>query len=153
MGLGKKLLIGFGVVFVLAVVGNLGSRGDQVANPVVQADAVPPRTEAAPASVVAQPVAAAPVALSDRVSPLRFGKPTVKTDMGMTTVMVQATNATDRGVSCMVTATFLRGDTILATANGVLQQCAPGATKTVELMSTDGPKGFDTVRLEASTCF
>jgi hypothetical protein len=85
-----------------------------------------------------------------------FGKPTVKDlggGMGMTKVMVEASNSTELPVSCMVTATFKQGETILATANGAVNSVPPGTTRTAELMTMDKIRGYDTLKLEASTCF
>jgi len=67
--------------------------------------------------------------------------------------MVQARNVTDRPITCVVTATFMKGDTILGTANGTVNAVSASSVKTAELMSTDRIRGYDTVRLEASTCF
>ena len=95
-----------------------------------------------------------PAILSDGQDTLQFGKPTVKdTGFGMTKVMVQVKNATDRQIACTVTATFMRGDTILGTANGHVSAFRAGSVKTAELMTTDRIRGYDTMRLETGTCF
>ena len=95
-----------------------------------------------------------PAILSDGQDTLQFGKPTVKdTGFGMTKVMVQVKNATDRQIACTVTATFMKGDTILGTANGHVSAFRAGSVKTAELMTTDRIRGYDTMRLETGTCF
>jgi hypothetical protein len=95
-----------------------------------------------------------PVAVSEKHATLEFGKPTVKVAMGMTQVMVEAKNNTGTSIeACIVTATFKKADTILGTANGAVNGVPAGATRTAQLMSTDDIKGYDTVKLEASTCF
>jgi hypothetical protein len=95
-----------------------------------------------------------PAIVSDGQGTLQFGKPTVKdTGFGMTRVMVQVRNVTDRQISCMVTATFTKRDTILGTANGNVNNLRAGSLKTAELMSTDQVRGYDTVRLETGGCF
>jgi hypothetical protein len=67
--------------------------------------------------------------------------------------MVQVKNVTDRQISCMVTATFMKRDTILGTANGNVNDLRSGSLKTAALMTTDQIRGYDTVRLEPGTCF
>jgi hypothetical protein len=99
------------------------------------------------------PPSAAPVAVSETASVLQFGKPTVSNSYGMTEVKVLVRNVSDRTVHCMVTGTFLRGDTILGTANGAVNELAPGSTKTAVLLTTDKVRGYDTLKLEPSTCF
>jgi hypothetical protein len=151
MGLGKKVLIGFGALILLAAIGNAG-KNDQA--------------RVAQGSLASSPVSNGatddsqptndPVALSEKEATLTFGKPTVKGmggGIGMTKVMVEASNSSRLPVSCMVTATFKKGDTILATANGALNSVPPGTTRTAELMTMDKIIGYDTLKLEASTCF
>jgi hypothetical protein len=95
-----------------------------------------------------------PAIISDGQDTLQFGKPTVKdAGFGMTKVMVQVKNVTDSQISCMVTATFMKRDTILGTANGNVNDLRAGFLKTAELMTTDQVRGYDTVRLEPGTCF
>jgi hypothetical protein len=104
------------------------------------------------ASLEASP--GSPAIISDGQDTLQFGKPTVKdTGFGMTKVMVQVKNVTDRQISCMVTATFMKRDTILGTANGTVNDLRSGSIKTAALMTTDQIRGYDTVRLEPGTCF
>ena len=104
------------------------------------------------ASLEASP--GSPAIISDGQDTLQFGKPTVKdTGLGMTKVMVQVKNVTDRQISCMVTATFMKRDTILGTANGNVNDLRSGSLKTAALMTTDQIRGYDTVRLEPGTCF
>jgi hypothetical protein len=92
--------------------------------------------------------------VGDGEDALQFGKPTVRdTAFGMTRVIVQARNVTDRPVSCVVTATFMKGDTILSTANGSVNAIGAGSVKTAELMTTDRIRGYDTVRIETGGCF
>ena len=71
----------------------------------------------------------------------------------MTRVMVQVRNVTDRPVTCLVTATFLKGDTILGTANGTVNAIGASSVKTAQLMTMDRIRGYDTVRLETGGCF
>src|SRR5690348_9176540 len=88
MGFGKKLLIGVGGFFVLAAIGNAGSKNHSgvaqaslASSPVSQGDD--------------SPTAKNPVALSEKQATLTFGKPTVKdmgAGMGFTKVMVEANN-------------------------------------------------------------
>jgi hypothetical protein len=151
MGLGKKFLIGFGGFILLVAIGN-ASRGE--------------RMSAAKGSLASTPIAAGavedstatdnPVSLSEKEATLTFGKPTVKdmgAGMGMTKVMVEATNPNHGKVSCVVTATFKKGDTILGTAQGAINEVPAGSTRTAELMTMDKLRGYDTLKLEASTCF
>jgi hypothetical protein len=85
---------------------------------------------------------------------LTFGKPAVKVQMGMTQVAVEATNVSGENLTgCTATATFKKGDTIVGTANGAVNELAVGATKTVQLVGTDNVTGYDTVKIEASVCF
>lgn len=95
-----------------------------------------------------------PAIISDGQDTLQFGKPTVKdTGFGMTKVMVQVKNVTDRQISCTVTATFMKRDTILGTANGNMNDLRPGSLKTAELTTADQVRGYDTLRLEPGACF
>jgi hypothetical protein len=96
---------------------------------------------------------AEPAVVTDSGDRLRFGKPTVKTGMGMTRVIVQAQNITDRDTSCIVMATFLKGATIMGTAKGALNRVHAGGTRTTELLTIDGVKGYDTLKLDAGTCY
>ena len=96
---------------------------------------------------------AAAEATKAAAGPLRFGKPTVKRQAGITTVLVEVTNTTDSSASCSVSATFKKGDAILAAANGAVNELPAGSTRTAQLMTTDSIKGYDQVRLEADTCF
>jgi len=84
---------------------------------------------------------------------LEFGKPTVKSQAGMVTVLVEVTNKTDHQVSCVVTATFKKGDTILSAPTGAVNEVPAGGTRTAQLMSADSVAGYDSIKLEASTCF
>ncbi len=85
---------------------------------------------------------------------LEFGKPRVKTSMGTTDVDVEAKNVSGHDVKgCMVTATFKNGDTIVGTANGAVNQLPAGATRTAQLMGTDAVAKYDTLKIEAATCF
>lgn len=105
-----------------------------------------------PGSQEAEPDPSAVV--SDEQDALQFGKPTVRdSGFGMTRVMVQARNVADRPVTCVVTATFMQGDTILGTANGTVDAVRAGGVKTAELMTMDRIRGYDTVRLETGGCF
>jgi hypothetical protein len=83
-----------------------------------------------------------------------FGRPTVKgMSGGMTMVMVEVTNNRDKSITCTLTATFKKGDTILAAANGTVNNLSPGGTKTAQLMSMDDIAGYDTVKIEPGACF
>lgn len=147
MGIGKKILIGLGAFFVLGLIAQAGGKGGEQRIQPVQAAV----------AVTTTPVAGAvgtPVAVSEKQATLEFGKPTVKVEMGMTQVMVEAKNRTGTNIEgCMVTATFKKADTILGTANGAVNDVPAGVTRTAQLISTDDIKGYDTVKLEASTCF
>jgi hypothetical protein len=72
---------------------------------------------------------------------------------GSTKVMVQARNATERKMSCVVDATFMKQDTILGTAHGAVNAISAGSSKTAELMTTDKIRGYDTLKLETGACF
>lgn len=106
-------------------------------------------------AATSQPPPTAPASASAS-GPLTFGTPTVKRDSmgtGMT-VLVEVTNRRNRQVTCTLTGAFKRADRIVTTATGMVNQLAPGATRTVELMSMDDASGADvTLRLEATTCF
>jgi antitoxin component YwqK of YwqJK toxin-antitoxin module/ribosomal protein L32 len=96
---------------------------------------------------------AEPAVVADSMAPLRFGKPTVKATMGMTRVLVQAQNVTSHEVTCVVAAVFLKGETIMGTARGTLNSVPAASTKTAELLTVDAVRGYDTLKLEADTCF
>jgi hypothetical protein len=146
MGIGKKILIGLGGLFVLGLIGQAGKDGEPLAQPVQVAVAA---TRTPVAGLVNTPVA-----VSEQHAVLEFGKPTVKVEMGMTQVMVEAKNRSGTNLKgCIVTATFKKADTILGTANGAVNDMPAGVTRTAQLVSTDHIKGYDTVKLEASTCF
>ncbi|GEM_PF-565425 len=105
--------------------------------------------DSAPATLSAEPAV-----VTDNSDSVHFGKPTVRdTGFGMTRVMVQVRNVTDRPVTCLVTATFLKGDTILGTANGTVNAIGASSVKTAQLMTMDRIRGYDTVRLETGGCF
>jgi hypothetical protein len=95
-----------------------------------------------------------PAIISDGQGTLQFGKPTVKeTGFGMTRVMFQAKNMTDRPVTCIVAATFMLRDGILGTARGTVNAVGAGSVKTAELMTTDKVRGYDELKLETGGCF
>jgi hypothetical protein len=149
MGFGKKLLIGLGAFVLLAVLSNIGKNERHAAQGSVASTSI--AGEADDPSPGPRPVA-----VSDREGTLTFGKPTVKDmggGMGMTKVMVEATNSSQSPLSCMVTATFKKGDSILATAQGAINSVPAGATRTAELMTMDRIAGYDTLKLEPSSCF
>jgi hypothetical protein len=138
MGTGKKLLIGLGAFVLLGVIAAAGGKKPE-GSTTVQAAAIQG----------AQAVAAAAAR-----GTLEFGKPTVKTTMGMTKVDVEAKNISGQEIKgCMVTATFKKGDTILGTANGAVNEVPAGGTRTAQLIGTDAVAGYETMKLEASTCF
>jgi hypothetical protein len=114
-------------------------------------------SQAAAEVVHSPPSTAAPVVLSDKQDTLEFGKPTVKVartfGMAMTRVIVQAKNVTDRKVDCLVTATFMNGDSILGTATGTVNGVPAASTKTAELVGIDDIKGYDVLKLETGACF
>jgi hypothetical protein len=159
MSLWKKAIIIVGTIFVLGSLLNAAGRIKaraisqakeqqslrERATPVATDEATPDR---------AHPLGV-PVAVSDQRDPLEFGKPTVKTErsIGMTTVMVKAKNVAGRPITCTITATFMRADTILGVAMGTTNEHPVGASRTVTMISTDSIKGYDTVNLEATTCF
>lgn len=147
MGIGKVILIGLGGLFVLGLVAQAADKGGERHIQPVQAAGAETTTRA-PGPV------GTPVAISEKHATLEFGKPTVKVEMGMTQVMVEAKNRSAADIqACVVTATFKKGDTILGTANGAVNDVPAGVTRTAQLVSTDSIKGYDTVKLEASTCF
>lgn len=140
----KVLVTVFGLLVGLLMLAGLSGKTSSSAQPV------------APAALVQAAAAAAPAAAPQiqDTQALSFGKPTVKTSMGMVTVMVEAKNVSGHDLrSCVVTATFKKGDTILGTANGAVNQIPADATTTAQLMSTDNITGYDALRLEARTCF
>lgn len=152
MSLIKKVLIGFGVLVVLGAIGNASDKGRS------ESSASPPHTRTTNVSD-GEPVAgnSGPArAVSETRATLSFGRPTVKPfggNMG-TKVMVEATNNTSRSVTCVVTATFKQGGTILGTANGALNDVPAGGTRTAELITMDKiGSSYDELKLEAGTCF
>jgi hypothetical protein len=131
------------VLMLLAVAASAGI--ERVGKKAESISSTPPRE-----TDVAQRQAARAV---QRKVVLEFGRPTVTKHRHMTEVMVEATNATDRDVRmCSVTATFKKGDTILGTAIGALNDLAADATKTLNLMGMDDVDGYDTLKIEADTC-
>jgi antitoxin component YwqK of YwqJK toxin-antitoxin module/predicted nucleic acid-binding Zn ribbon protein len=96
---------------------------------------------------------AEPAVVTDDNDHLRFGKPTIKAKTGMTRVIVQARNMTDQETTCVVTATFMKGESILGTARGAANSVPAAGTRTVELFTVDDIRGYDTLKLEAGTCF
>lgn len=85
---------------------------------------------------------------------LQFGKPTVKKMVGgFAQVLVEATNTTDRSLTCTVTATFKKGDEILNTADGAVNDVPVGGTKTAQLVLTGSVEGYDSLTIEGSACF
>lgn len=146
-----KAVIGVGLAFLgLVCVAAVGRRAEQVSTPVHTAPVpvAPPPTRATAVAAGGQAVA-----VSEARALLEFGKPTVKNEYGMVKVMVEARNTTDRQISCMLTATFKQGDTILGTAGGAVNEVPAGGTRTAEMIGMSPMKGYDTVKLEASTCF
>jgi hypothetical protein len=152
---GKGLVLCWGLLSTIWIIGKFAeNQGTKVYSPSYTA---PPLASTPVAELAqqnpAQPSAAMPVAVSETETALQFGKPTVANNYGMLHVKVLAKNVSGRTLNCMVTGTFLRGDTILGTANGALNDIAPGSTKTVELLSMDKVRGYDTLKLEPSSCF
>jgi hypothetical protein len=152
----KLLLLGFAAFVVISILNARSRVASQVhegERQLAQARTTPVATE----ETMPRPTqpAAAPTAVSDQRDPLEFGKPTVKTErsMGMTTVMVKAKNLANRPITCTVTASFMKGDTILGVAMGTTNEHPVGANRTVTMLTTDSIKGYDTVSLEATTCF
>lgn len=141
----KRIAKGVGYLFagliVLTVIGAVMAKKPSEASP---------PTSMANAAVQGAQAAAAAAARGT----LEFGKPTIKTTMGMTEIAVEAKNVSGQDVkSCIITATFKKGDTILGTANGAVNQLPAGATRTAQLMGSDAVTGYDALKLEASTCF
>jgi hypothetical protein len=138
----KAVGYGFAGLIALTVIGGIASKKS------ASSSASPSTLETA-AIQGAQAVAAAAAR-----GTLDFGKPTVKVTMGMTEVAVEAKNVSGQDVgACMVIATFKKGDAILGTANGAVNQLPAGATRTAQLMGSDNVTGYDTLKLEASSCF
>jgi hypothetical protein len=104
-----------------------------------------------------QPGTGEPVEVSNEPDWLQFGKPAVKkTGYGGTRVKVMAKNISGQRISlCMVTATFVKGDTILGAARGSVRDIAPGLNTSVELMATDNVNvmAYDTLNLETTRCY
>jgi hypothetical protein len=137
MSTGKKMLIGVGGLVLLSALAAAG--GKKNGSTTVEAAAV-------------QGVQA--VAAAQTAGTLEFGKPNVKPMGSMTRVDVEVKNVSGHDLKgCMVTATFKKGDTIAGTANGAVNELPAGATKTAQLMGTDSVAGYETLKLEASTCF
>jgi hypothetical protein len=96
----------------------------------------------------------APAIISDGQDTVQFGKPTVRDSaFGMTRVMVQVRNVTERKITCVVEATFMKQDTILGTAQGTVNAISAGSAKTAELMTTDKIRGYDILKLDTGACF
>jgi hypothetical protein len=133
-----------GTIWLIVRVASSEPRRELTSTPVHESVSVDPAPSAA---------AVVPIAVSATPDDLQFGKPTVTKNYGMTEVKVMVKNVSGKQVTCTLTATFLRGDTILGTAGGVVNDLAPGATKTSELMTNDTVKGYDTLKLEPSACF
>jgi hypothetical protein len=151
---GRGLVLCWGLLSTFWFVSFIsGNRGGKVTVPVHTAPTLARTPVVEPEQPNPGRPSAMPVAESETETPLQFGKPTVVSNYGLLQVKVMAKNVSGRKISCMVTGTFLRGDTILGTANGALNEVAAGSTRTAELISNDKVKGYDTLKLEASTCF
>jgi antitoxin component YwqK of YwqJK toxin-antitoxin module len=95
-----------------------------------------------------------PRVVTDNSDILSFGKPTVKpARYGITRVLVEAKNVTQHQVTCTLTATFLKGDSIIGTADGILSDVSAGDTKTAGFTTSDNVAGYDTLKLKTSSCF
>jgi len=152
---GKGLVLCWGLLSTIWLIGRFaGNDGPKISMPVHTPVPLSATPIAEPAQAnLAGPSAAMPVAVSETQTALQFGKPTVVNTYGMTEVKVRVKNTSNRTMNCVVTGTFLRGDTILGTASGTINDLAGGSTKTVELMSADKVRGYDTLNLEPSACF
>jgi hypothetical protein len=135
---GKKVLIGVGVFVVLSMLAAAG--GKKNGSTTVEAAAI-------------QGVQA--VAAAQAAGTLEFGKPTVKPmAAGMTEIDVEVKNVSGHDLTgCTMTATFKKGDTILATANSAVNQLPAGVTRTAQFVGMGSTAGYDALKLEASTCF
>ena len=71
----------------------------------------------------------------------------------MTRVLAEAKNVTKHQVTCTLTATFLKGDSIVGTAHAMLSDVSAGDTKTAEFTTSDDVAGYDTLKLKTSSCF
>jgi hypothetical protein len=97
---------------------------------------------------------AEPTVVTDNNDILSLGKPTVKpARYGITRVLVEAKNVTKHQVTCTLTATFLKGDSIIGTAHDMLSDVSAGDTKTAEFTTSDDVAGYDTLKLKTSSCF
>jgi hypothetical protein len=151
---GRGLVLCWGLLSTIGFISFLsGNRAGKVSMPVHTAPSLAHTPVVQPEQPIPGQPSAMPVAVSETETALEFGKPTVVNSYGMTHVKVMTKNVSGRKLNCMLTGTFLRGDTILGTANGALNDIAPGSTKTAELLTTDKVKGYDTLKLEPSACF
>jgi hypothetical protein len=92
--------------------------------------------------------------VADNNDILSFGKPTVKpARYGITRVLVEVKNVAKHQVTCTLTATFLKSDSIIGTAHDMLSGVSAGDTKTAEFTTSDDVAGYDTLKLKTSSCF
>lgn len=75
------------------------------------------------------PAAPAKEPMAIKVGALVFGQPTVREQMGLTTVLSEVTNTMKKPVTCTVSTTFKKGGAILLKADGVLMDLPAGETR------------------------
>jgi hypothetical protein len=82
---------------------------------------------------------------------LKFGKPAVKSQSGLTSVNVEVTNAGSDEVSLTVGAAFLKGDKLIGIGTGAVNNLGAGQTKTATLLVQGSAKGYDKVLVYPDT--
>jgi hypothetical protein len=140
------------VVIVAALAG--GQRGTQQAQPATTPTPAPKAAETPKTTEPAKPAADAPKPAEPAKAPadpnrgIVFGTP-IKSATG---AAVLVTNTTDDVKSFIVRATWKQGETILATANGAVNDLRPGMRQATALSSTDRvPDQYESVRTEVNT--
>jgi hypothetical protein len=103
--------------------------------------------------------AKAPVVVRDETDLLQFGKPTVKKSRvfrdgrSWTDAYVTVKNISAQRIAAgYVSATFLKGDEILAHAESTFLNLSPDSSTVIHFVSDYNVNGYDTLKLELGQC-
>ncbi len=73
---------------------------------------------------------------ADAATKIKFGKPTLNSSPGLSTIEVEVSNGDSRPHSFTVQAVLIKGEELVGVAVGAVNDLAPSATKTATLMVT-----------------